>query len=94
MMPLQVCNNSKASVLDSVETNLQRRMLTSYLLHIQLTQGENTLPFIFAFTADTFDPKKFFEMVGMKAMSAENVKKVFLVLDVDGSGFIEEEELK
>lgn len=33
-------------------------------------------------------------MVGMKAMSAENVKKVFQVLDVDGSGFIEEEELK
>lgn len=44
--------------------------------------------------AETFDPKKFFEMVGMKAMSAENVKKVFQVLDVDGSGFIEEEELK
>lgn len=52
--------------------------------------------FIFAlsFVAETFDPKKFFEMVGMKAMSAENVKKVFQVLDVDGSGFIEEEELK
>lgn len=51
--------------------------------------------FIFAlsFVAETFDPKKFFEMVGMKAMSAENVKKVFQVLDVDGSGFIEEEEL-
>lgn len=46
------------------------------------------------FLAETFDPKKFFEMVGMKAMSAENVKKVFQVLDVDGSGFIEEEELK
>ncbi|PWA32531.1 hypothetical protein CCH79_00015088 [Gambusia affinis] len=44
--------------------------------------------------AETFDPRKFFEMVGMKAMSAENVKKVFQVLDVDGSGFIEEEELK
>ncbi|KAF3852896.1 hypothetical protein F7725_006251, partial [Dissostichus mawsoni] len=43
---------------------------------------------------ETFDPKKFFELVGMKAMSAENVKKVFQVLDVDGSGFIEEEELK
>uniref|UniRef100_A0AAQ5XYN5 Parvalbumin n=3 Tax=Amphiprion TaxID=80969 RepID=A0AAQ5XYN5_AMPOC len=47
-----------------------------------------------AFAGETFDPKKFFEMIGMKAMSAENVKKVFQVLDVDGSGFIEEEELK
>ncbi|XP_013890042.1 parvalbumin-7 isoform X2 [Austrofundulus limnaeus] len=47
-----------------------------------------------AFVGTTFEPKKFFEMVGMKAMSAENVKKVFQVLDVDGSGFIEEEELK
>ena len=46
------------------------------------------------FAGITFDPKKFFEMVGMKAMTAENVKKVFRVLDVDGSGFIEEEELK
>ncbi|XP_036421024.1 parvalbumin-7 [Colossoma macropomum] len=44
--------------------------------------------------ADSFDHKKFFEMVGLKAMSAENVKKVFKVLDVDASGFIEEEELK
>lgn len=46
------------------------------------------------FVAETFDPKKFFEMVGLRAMSAENVKKVFKVLDVDGSGFIEEDELK
>ena len=53
-----------------------------------------TVHFALLFVAETFDPKKFFEMVGMKAMSAENVKKVFKVLDVDGSGFIEEEELK
>ncbi|KAI4874238.1 hypothetical protein NFI96_007358, partial [Prochilodus magdalenae] len=43
--------------------------------------------------AESFDYKKFFELVGLKALSAENVKKVFKVLDVDGSGFIEEEEL-
>lgn len=30
----------------------------------------------------------------MRAMSAEEVKQVFRVLDVDGSGFIEEDELK
>lgn len=49
---------------------------------------------VLLFVAETFDPKKFFEMVGLKAMTAENVKRVFKVLDVDGSGFIEEEELK
>lgn len=53
-----------------------------------------SVPGVLPFVAETFDPKKFFEMVGMRAMSAENVKKVFKVLDVDGSGFIEEEELK
>ncbi len=52
------------------------------------------VPFVSPFLAETFDPKKFFEMVGLTAMTAENVKKVFKVLDVDGSGFIEEEELK
>ncbi|XP_060910307.1 parvalbumin-7 isoform X2 [Labrus mixtus] len=46
------------------------------------------------FAGEAFDPKKFFDLVGMTAMSAESVKKVFQVLDVDDSGFIEEEELK
>ncbi|KAK5856586.1 hypothetical protein PBY51_008171 [Eleginops maclovinus] len=44
--------------------------------------------------ADSFNHKKFFEMVGLKAKSSDEVKKVFLVLDADNSGFIEEEELK
>ncbi|KAL1251083.1 hypothetical protein QQF64_018879 [Cirrhinus molitorella] len=44
--------------------------------------------------ADSFDHKKFFDVVGLKALSAENVKLVFKALDVDASGFIEEEELK
>lgn len=44
--------------------------------------------------ADSFDHKKFFEMVGLKAKSADEVKKVFTVLDADTSGYIEEEELK
>ncbi|XP_062341327.1 parvalbumin-7-like [Osmerus eperlanus] len=44
--------------------------------------------------AESFDHKKFFEMVGLKAKSADDVKKVFLVLDADNSGFIEEKELK
>ncbi|XP_046871160.1 parvalbumin-7-like [Hypomesus transpacificus] len=44
--------------------------------------------------ADSFNHKKFFEMVGLKAKSADDVKKVFLVLDADSSGFIEENEMK
>ncbi|KAI3359318.1 hypothetical protein L3Q82_002827 [Scortum barcoo] len=49
--------------------------------------------------ADSFDHKKFFEVVGLKAKSSrlDDVKKVFTVnwmLDADNSGFIEEEELK
>ncbi|KAJ8001669.1 hypothetical protein DPEC_G00171860 [Dallia pectoralis] len=42
----------------------------------------------------SFDHKKFFALVGLKAMSADNVKKVFQAIDADLSGFIEEEELK
>ncbi|KAM4635409.1 parvalbumin 6 [Polymixia lowei] len=44
--------------------------------------------------ADSFNHGKFFEMVGLKAKSADDVKKAFLVLDADNSGYIEEEELK
>ncbi|AWP18641.1 putative parvalbumin-7-like [Scophthalmus maximus] len=44
--------------------------------------------------ADSFDHKKFFEMVGLKAKPFDDVRKVFTVLDADNSGFIEEEELK
>ncbi|XP_054998412.1 parvalbumin alpha isoform X1 [Sorex araneus] len=42
---------------------------------------------------DSFDHKKFFQMVGLKGKSAEDVKKVFQILDKDKSGFIEEDEL-
>ncbi|KAK7167339.1 hypothetical protein R3I94_001662 [Phoxinus phoxinus] len=42
----------------------------------------------------SFDHKSFFEIVGLKAKSADEVKKAFHVLDADNSGFIEEEELK
>nr|P02628.1 RecName: Full=Parvalbumin alpha; AltName: Full=Parvalbumin III; AltName: Full=Parvalbumin pI 5.0; AltName: Full=Parvalbumin-3 [Esox lucius] len=42
----------------------------------------------------SFNHKKFFALVGLKAMSANDVKKVFKAIDADASGFIEEEELK
>lgn len=44
-------------------------------------------------TAESFDHKKFFQMVGLKKKSTEDVKRVFHILDKDKSGFIEEEEL-
>nr|KAF6375097.1 parvalbumin [Pipistrellus kuhlii] len=43
--------------------------------------------------AESFDHRKFFQMVGLKKKSADDVKKVFEILDKDKSGFIEEEEL-
>lgn len=60
-----------------------------------ILNGDDIKKALAAFAAaDSFDHKKFFEMVGLKAKSAEDVKKAFLVLDADNSGFIEEEELK
>ncbi|XP_025973803.1 parvalbumin alpha [Dromaius novaehollandiae] len=44
--------------------------------------------------AESFNYKKFFEMVGLKNKSLEELKKVFCILDKDRSGFIEEDELK
>lgn len=43
---------------------------------------------------DTFCPKKFFQACGLTQKSPQDVKKAFAILDNDGSGFIEEEELK
>ncbi|XP_048358189.1 parvalbumin alpha [Sphaerodactylus townsendi] len=44
--------------------------------------------------ADSFNHKKFFELVGLKKLSKGDVEKVFHILDKDRSGFIEEDELK
>ncbi|XP_077474824.1 parvalbumin 8 [Stigmatopora argus] len=43
---------------------------------------------------DSFCPKKFFQACGLAKKSPQDVKKVFGILDNDGSGYIEEEELK
>ncbi|XP_022455672.1 parvalbumin alpha [Monodon monoceros] len=56
--------------------------------------AEDIMKAVGAFTAvDSFDHKKFFQMVGLKKKSPDDVKKVFHILDKDESGFIEEEEL-
>ncbi|XP_028935195.1 parvalbumin alpha isoform X2 [Ornithorhynchus anatinus] len=44
--------------------------------------------------AESFNHKKFFELVGLKKKSKDEVQKVFHILDKDKSGFIEEDELK
>lgn len=44
--------------------------------------------------ADSFEYKKFFKACGLSSKSADEVKKAFLIIDQDNSGFIEEEELK
>ncbi|XP_068434216.1 parvalbumin beta-like [Clinocottus analis] len=42
----------------------------------------------------TFDFKSFFAQVGLTSSSEADRNKVFMVLDQDKSGYIEEEELK
>uniref|UniRef100_A0A5F7ZV53 Parvalbumin n=2 Tax=Macaca TaxID=9539 RepID=A0A5F7ZV53_MACMU len=59
-----------------------------------LLNAEDIKKAVGAFSAiDSFDHKKFFQMVGLKKKSADDVKKVFHILDKDKSGFIEEDEL-
>lgn len=96
-MPSQVCSNHSHGpfclVFLIIHSNCDKKKRKVILLRC----SQVTFPVLLFFLlleAETFDPKKFFELIGMRAMSAENVKKVFQVLDVDGSGFIEEEELK
>ncbi|KAJ8363844.1 hypothetical protein SKAU_G00126750 [Synaphobranchus kaupii] len=43
---------------------------------------------------DSFSYKKFFQLCGLTKKSPQEIKDVFRILDNDGSGFIEEEELK
>lgn len=69
-------------------------MLQQQWLRLQACSQRSTFSISVRSVADSFDHKKFFEMVGLKAKSADEVKKVFTVLDADNSGFIEEEELK
>lgn len=49
---------------------------------------------LFPSAPDSFCPKKFFQMCGLSNKSSQDIKKVFAILDNDGSGYIEEEELK
>ncbi|XP_045319991.1 parvalbumin alpha [Leopardus geoffroyi] len=59
-----------------------------------LLSAEDIKKAVGAFTAvDSFDYKKFFQMVGLKKKSPDDIKKVFHILDKDKSGFIEEDEL-
>ncbi|XP_069087448.1 parvalbumin alpha [Pleurodeles waltl] len=43
---------------------------------------------------DSFNHKKFFEILGLKKRSLDDVKKVFNILDADCSGFMELDEVK
>ncbi|XP_032742563.1 oncomodulin [Rattus rattus] len=43
---------------------------------------------------DTFEPQKFFRTSGLSKMSASQVKDIFRFIDIDQSGYVEEDELK
>ncbi|KAF4092858.1 hypothetical protein AMELA_G00025150 [Ameiurus melas] len=43
---------------------------------------------------ESFNHKKFFQVCGLSKKTPQEIKTVFGILDNDGSGFIEEEELK
>ncbi|XP_034781989.1 parvalbumin 8 [Acipenser ruthenus] len=43
---------------------------------------------------DSFSPKKFFQLCGLRKKTPKEVTEVFYILDNDQSGFIEEDELK
>ncbi|XP_023415717.2 parvalbumin alpha [Loxodonta africana] len=59
-----------------------------------LLNAEDIKKAVGAFAAtDSFDHKRFFQMLGLKKKSPDDVRKVFHILDKDKSGFIEEEEL-
>uniref|UniRef100_A0A672FLH5 Parvalbumin n=1 Tax=Salarias fasciatus TaxID=181472 RepID=A0A672FLH5_SALFA len=45
-------------------------------------------------SADSFCPKQFFQLCGLTKKSPQDVKKVFEILDNDGNGYIERDELK
>ncbi|XP_070618012.1 parvalbumin, thymic CPV3-like [Erythrolamprus reginae] len=43
---------------------------------------------------DSFNYRKFFQLIGLSKKSASQIKDIFQILDRNQSGFIEEEELK
>ncbi|KAM6951885.1 parvalbumin, thymic-like [Aplochiton taeniatus] len=43
---------------------------------------------------DSFSPKTFFKMVGLSKKSPPEIERVFMILDQDKSGFIEQDELQ
>ncbi|XP_026772005.1 parvalbumin 8 [Pangasianodon hypophthalmus] len=43
---------------------------------------------------ESFNHKKFFQLCGLSKKNPQEIRTVFGILDNDGSGFIEEDELK
>lgn len=51
-------------------------------------------PSILLLANDSFSPKKFFAMVGLSKKSPPEIEKIFMILDQDKSGYIEQDELQ
>ncbi|XP_055746205.1 parvalbumin, thymic-like [Salvelinus fontinalis] len=63
--------------------------LTDFLAAADITSAINACK-----ANDSFSPKKFFAMVGLSKKSPPEIEKIFMILDQDKSGYIEQDELQ
>uniref|UniRef100_A0A4W5LWJ5 Parvalbumin n=1 Tax=Hucho hucho TaxID=62062 RepID=A0A4W5LWJ5_9TELE len=63
--------------------------LTDFLAASDITSAINACR-----ANDSFSPKKFFAMVGLSKKSPPEIEKIFMILDQDKSGYIEQDELQ
>uniref|UniRef100_A0A8C4JTW5 Parvalbumin n=3 Tax=Dromaius novaehollandiae TaxID=8790 RepID=A0A8C4JTW5_DRONO len=95
-----LCTTSPSTAPENLTLARLFLQSTLALLHCRMAMtdvlsAEDIKKAVGAFSAaESFNYKKFFEMVGLKNKSLEELKKVFCILDKDRSGFIEEDELK
>ncbi|KAK1799445.1 hypothetical protein P4O66_007670 [Electrophorus voltai] len=66
------------------------------LFRIKIFLFHNTISTLFSYhtAPESFNHRKFFQICGLSKKTPEEVKNVFEIIDEDGSGSIDEDELK